>query len=338
VRNLYVIVFVCVGSALLATLSVAQLRQSSGQGGAIWVERQGPQLQIGQMGRGEVSVDLPPGATIRQIEPISRGWMAAGRLPDADGTDLFLIAAGEGGAELLPVPARGTARYRGQPVLFLADSELVGLAWAAGDGPREFAIWAAEWQEGEWSQPDLISPVGPGSQVAPAGAILEDGSWLLAWTAYDGQDSEVVWSRRTESVWTAPEPIDGGNEVPDVTPDVVPIAGGAMAVWSWFDGNDYRLKSARWLNGDWRVTDAFGGRGSGEPRLFREKDRILLLYPSVEPPCWTVVEFDLAGRRQREATVFKETYERPLLLVEEGEEGVLRWSTEDHALEWRDTP
>jgi hypothetical protein len=174
--------------------------------------------------------------------------------------------------------------------------------------------------------------------VAPTGVVLEDGSWLLVWTAFDGQDCEVVFSRRVDGRWTSPEPIHEPNGVSDLTPDVVSIAGGALVAWSWFDGSDYRLKTARWLEGGWQQSQAFGGKGSGEPRFFETSDRILLLFSAVEPMAWSVLDLDKAGSRRREAVVFEDTYERPLLVLSESAAGVLRWPSVDRILEWRELP
>ena len=203
-------------------------------------------MSIGRSSGAEMQVALPPGAFIRDLEPTAKGWVAAGRLPAGEGTDLLILEGGPDGTELLPVPRRGSERFRGQPVLFLEGRELVGLAWAAGDGSQELEIWAAGWQEGEWGLPEQVAARGPGSQVAPAGAVLEDGSWLLVWTAFDGQDAEIVGSRRVDGRWTEAEPIHPGNEVPDLKPELVALDDGALAAWSWFDGRDYRLKFARW--------------------------------------------------------------------------------------------
>ena len=324
--------------ALTATLCQAEVLQSSDRGGELWAVRQGAELRVGGVNRGEVRVELPPGATIRDLEPTSEGWLAAGRLPAGDGIDLLLIESGLEGSDLLPVPARSSARYRGQPVLFLRHQKLVGLAWAEGDGPRQFEIRAASWSDKSWGPTETVSPRGPGSQVGPAGVVLEDGTWLLVWSAYDGDDSEIVWSRRVGAEWTAPESIHPGNAVPDVTPDVVALDGGALVVWSWFDGNDYRLRSARWFGGTWLVGEAFGGKGSGEPRLMHDDGGVYLLYPSVEPAAWTVLEMDRAGIDRRSATVPGDRVERPLLLLRSADGSLLRWSSEDQLLDWRGLP
>lgn len=337
-RSLQTILLFCFGIAMLASASRAEVLQSSGQGGSLWTQRDGAEIRDGRVGKGEIRAQLPPGATLRDLEPTTDGWLAAGRFPMSEGTELLIVAGDEGGADLLPVPQRGPGRYRGQPVLLLERQELVGLAWAEGNGPREMEIWAAPWQDGEWGRSELVSAKGPGSQVAPVGVVLGDGSWMLLWAAHDGEDDEIVASRRVGAIWTQPERIHSANEVPDATPDILPINGGALAVWSWFDGNDYRLKSARWIGGSWHESEAFGGKGSGEPVLLETEKAIHLLYPSVEPPTWTVLELDRAGNEQRVAVVSKTTHEQPLLLLDEEGGDRLRWATVDRPLEWRDLP
>jgi len=326
------------GTALLASVSMAEVLQSAGQGGSLWTMRDGAEIRVGKVGGGEIRVELPPGASIRDLEPTADGWLAAGRLPTTNGTELLLIEGGKEGADLLPVPERTSGRYRGQPVLLLESQRLVGLAWAEGNGPRELEIWASIWQDGEWGPSELVSPKGPGSQVAPVGAVLEDGTWLLVWTGYDGNDGEIVASRRIGGHWTQPEPIHSANDVPDLLPDLLPIEGGALVVWSWYDGNDYRMKSARWLDGFWQEGEAFGAKGSGEAGLTRTGDRILLLYQSVEPASWTVMELNRAGVQVRLAVVPEGTNERPMLLVEDAGDSRLRWPTGEHVLKWQDLP
>lgn len=317
---------------------MAEVLQSSGQSGALWADRDGVGVRVARIGGGKIRVELPPGASLRDLEPTASGWVAAGRLPDSQGTDLLLVAGNPEGTDLLPVPRRGSNRFRGQPVLLLERRQLVGLAWAAGNAPREWEIWAASWDDGEWGSPQLVSPIGPGSQVAPAGTVLEDGSWMLVWSAFDGHDDEIVWSRRIGERWTVPQPVHEENDVPDAKPEIVAVEGGAMVVWNWFDGNDYRMRAARWVGNGWQESPAFGGKGSGGPGLIQTDDGILLLYQSVDPASWTVVEFDRAGNERREARILEDTNQRPLLVPDQAEDGILRWPAGDRVLNWRDLP
>lgn len=330
------ILFVLSGVVVLATAARADILQSSEDGGRLWTSRGGAEVRVHGLEGGEVRVELPPGALVRDLEPTADGWLAAGRIPAGNGSDLLLIEGRGREVDLLPVPAGSGGRYRGQPALMLEDGRLVGLAWAEGDGSRELEMWAAAWNDGEWGAPELVSPKGPGSQLVPSGAVLDDGTWLLVWTAYDGLDDEVLWSRRIGTRWTTPERVHAPNDVFDLSPVVVSTEGGALVAWSWFDGHDYRLKSARWLNGAWSESEPFGGKGSGEPGLIRAGERILLLFPSVEPAVWTVLELDQTGGVRRQAVVSREPYLRPLLVLPEADEAMLRWPDSDYPLEWQD--
>jgi len=338
VRNPSSILLFCAGCTLLACPSEAQVLQSTSQNGLVWTAREGAETRIHLASGEDIRVELPPGASIRDLEPTTDGWMAAGRLPTGRGSDLLILVDEGDGADLLPVPEGSGARYRGQPVLFLEDGRFVGLAWTEGEGPREFEIWAADWQDGQWGLAQRVSPKGPGSQVAPSGSVLEDGSRLLVWAAFDGEDDEILWSQQRGGRWTPPRRIHLENDVPDLMPAIVSTESGALVVWSWFDGNDYRLKSARWVDGAWLESGAFGGKGSGNVGLIESDDGILLLYQSVKPAEWTVLDLDLSGIPRRVAGVMEESNERPLVVVEDEGETLLRWLQGDRRLEWRDLP
>lgn len=327
-----------VGALSLTAVSAGEVLQSTAEGGRLRLIREGAETRIHLSAGDGTRLELPPGATLRQVEPTADGWIAVGRLPAGSGTDLLIMMDGGDGADLLPVPEGGRARYRGQPVLFVEEGRMTGLAWAQGEGPREMEIWAADWQDGHWGPAEQVSPKGPGSQVAAKGVVLDDGSRMLLWAAFDGEDDEILWSRNEVDHWTTPRRLHAENGVPDVMPAVVATESGALVVWSWFDGNDYRLKSARWQDGNWIESEPFGGKGSGDVALIETDDEILLLYQSVEPAAWTVLGLDLRGIPKRVASVMEESNERPLVVVEEEGGALLRWLQGDRRLEWRDLP
>ena len=320
------ICLILAGIGLVAPVSAGEVLQSSRDVRGLWALSDGPRTLVGSPGGYEVSIELPPGAVLSDLEPTESGWVAAGRLPFGDrGSDLLVLQESPGGADLLPAPQPGPGRYRGQPVLLIEGSRLVGLVWAEGNGHRELEIWAAPWRDGEWGIPERVSPRGPGSQLAPAAAVLEDGSWLVVWAAHDGTDDEIVWSRRQAGVWSKPQRVHSDNDVPDITADLIAIEGGALVAWSWFDGNDYRLRTARLTDDTWTEFEVMGGKGSGGPGLMQTEEGVWLLYQTVEPASWTVLELDRSGIGRRRATVMKETNDRPLLFVSEDQQPRLRW-------------
>jgi hypothetical protein len=332
---------ICLGSKVQA-----EVVQSSTGNGAYWLVRDGSEMRIGGPQGPEVAVDLPPGAVIRSLEPSADGWLAAGRMPSGDGTELLLIESRNGVAEVVEAPLRGPARYRGQPVLLMERGQLVGLVWAEGNGHRELEIWAAPRQGDGWGASELIAARGPGSQVAPAAVVLDDGSWLAVWAAYDGRDDEILCSHRRDGEWSVPARVHPDNDVPDLVPTLVPIDDGAMVAWSWFDGNDYRLRLSRWRDQAWSTPQTMGERGSTEPEFIESEGAVRLLYQTVSPWTWTVLELDRTGEARRAAVLGVRTYDRPLLLDDRDAGPRLLWPqlrTKSPAqaarpLEWQDLP
>ena len=154
---------------------------------------------------------------------------------------------------------------------------------------------------------------------------MDDGSWLLVWAAVDGEDDEILWSVRREEIWSNPARVHRDNSVPDVTPALVAIDGGALAAWSWFDGNDYRLRQARFDGESWGEPEVFGEKGSLEPGYTVHGESVRLLYRTIAPPTWTVVELDRTGTKSRRAIWTGDIDERPLVLAGDEVEAGLRW-------------
>jgi hypothetical protein len=88
----------------------------------------------------------------------------------------------------------------------------------------------------------------------------------LVWSAFDGQDDEIRWSRRDAAGWSAPARLHPGNRVPDITPVVAATARGAIAAWSRYDGGAYRGRVMRFEVGSgWRDEERLGAAGSVFP-------------------------------------------------------------------------
>jgi hypothetical protein len=115
-------------------------------------------------------------------------------------------------------------------------SELGGLVWLEGSPAGGMGVRAAAWEDGRWAQADWIARPGKGSQTGLAGVVLRDGSWLVVWSAFDGQDDEIVSARRAGDGWQAPRRVVADNRVPDITPALAVTNQGAIAAWSRFDG------------------------------------------------------------------------------------------------------
>ena len=320
-------------AALAASASTAGVLQATRDGGGLYAIQGRDSLRIGRVGGDEAEVRVPEGAAIHDLEPAGSGWLAAGHVPTAEGTELLLLEEEEGEVSSLPVPRVAGATLSGQPILLIQDESLKGLVWAAGNEFRGLEIWAAEWLHGNWGEPELVSPKGPGSQLAPRALVLDNSSWLVTWAAFDGEDDEVFWSRRSEGVWTKPARVAVDNSVPDITPRLLAIDGGALLAWSWYDGNDYRMKTSRFLAGRWTKPESFGEKGSLYPSVIQTGDGGLLLYKTVAPASWTVLAFDLQGVASRRAIVDDDTEDRPLVVIDETRGALLRWQGAEEGLD-----
>ena len=306
---------------LLALLSAAgrpgaaELLQATAGEQGLYAVRIGEQLIVSRIGSEGTSIDAPQSSDLYSLRPTNHGWVGAGHgLTDTGDADLLLVQQFEGQLERLPLPDKGAGMLRGQPVVLVSDGGLVGVAWVEGDRQSELQVWAARWTGSEWGETEPVSGSGPGSQLALAGAVLEDGSWLLVWTGFDGEDDETLFSRKVQGIWSTPELVHADNHVPDITPTLVALSDGAVAAWSWFDGSDYRIKTARFDGQDWTVNEAIGGKGSVYPTLVSTELGAQLLFHSVSPETWTVVEVDATGLLSRITSLPKSTRSRPLLL------------------------
>jgi hypothetical protein len=210
-------------------------------------------------------------------------------------------------------------------VLLVESGTLAGLAWLEGNGDRSLSVRAAAWNGHAWQAVEAVSQPGPGSQIALAGAVLADGSWLLAWSAFDGQDDEIVWARRTAQGWSQPRPVSQSNDIPDITPALVSSGTGALIAWSRYDGESYRLHLARFEKDGWRDEHPAGPTGSVFPSFQSTEDGLFLIHLNAFPRAWTVLELNPAGKVLRQATTRSALAERPVL-GQDAEGGVrLRW-------------
>lgn len=253
----------------------------------------------------EARVPLPARAEVSAFAAVDGGWIASGSSLDPDGRRrLFLLRGNDKTSRPVPEPSGQEGRERRGPVLLVDGGRLAGIAWLEGDDDRSLSVRAALWTGKGWQTPERVSFQGPGSQLALTGAVLADGSWLLAWSAFDGHDDEIVWARRVGDAWQPVARLSANNAVPDITPALAATPdGGALIAWSRYDDRSYQLRMARFDSsggGRWRDERPAAASGSLYP-TFLGSSR--LLYHDAWPSGWSVLDLDAAGRVKARASV-----------------------------------
>lgn len=266
----------------------------------------------------DAAVDVPLGAyrSARVAIGAEGGFVVAG----TDGTtgDLFFLHHADGSTMEMPLPTEHADGLRAWPVLLEAGGRLEGALWLEGSGEQDFAIRAAAWNGTSWERVETVTPARGLPQLAVSAAVLDDGSWLAVWAGYDGDDDEIYWSRRKDGDWTSPRQLHRGNRVPDILPSVTAHGAGALAAWSVFDGNDYRVRTATFDGTKWRSSPPLDGLGAIDAGWQRVDGRLFVTYHSVEPEAWTVIELDREGFVVLQKSVAGEVTDRPLVSARDG--------------------
>ena len=274
-----------------------------------------------------IATKLPQGAELETTAALDTGWLAAGTQPvgTSEARDLLLLTGDGTKISTLPTPPGRTGMLRQGPLPLIGDGALAGLAWLEGDSRRTLGVRFAAWNGAGWDMPQTVAPPGPGSQLALTAARLADGSWLLAWSAFDGKDDEIVWTRGRNGSWSRPQRAAADNAVPDTTPALTAVQGGALLAWSRYDGNDYRVVTSRLRNGKWTRPETAAGAGTFYPTFETAgSGKPLLLYRTADPQGWEALSVDAAGRPVRHASVAAGSAARPQ--ITETSEGIsFRW-------------
>lgn len=322
--------FLFASSLLLLPALTAQaqieVRQAGQPDAAVYLVPRAGGARIELSAGQHVDIQLPERSDLLALAALEGGWLAAGTHLDLDGQRKLLLWTGErASAEPFAPPPGQRGAVRDQPVPLVAGGHLLGLAWLEGSDSRSLAVYAAAWTGSSWGVAERVAAPGPGSQLALTGAVLEDGSWALAWSRFDGMDDEIFWTARQGGRWAAPARVSADNQVPDVLPALAAVGSGAVLAWSRYDGNDYRLVLARIEGGAVRGERMVGEAGSLDATFVAGAGSTRLLYKSTAPNGWAVLELDRAGRITSRGLVETAERSRPVLVGEPGNLPRLRW-------------
>lgn len=221
-----------------------------------------------QNGTRTQNLRLADSSWMQSIERVGvDGWVATGTDGRLNGRKLLIKTnAGD-----LPAPRVQSGAIAWWPLPVVRGSELVGLVWFEGHRLDRLAVVAARWTGDAWSNSVIVSPAGIGSQAGLTVTVLKNGAWLLAWTRFDGEDDEVMWSTGDGNRFSRPLAISRGNSVADIQPSVLADGNGALIAWSQESGNRYVLKMARFDGRSWAPLVA-PATTAVAPRLIRRDD------------------------------------------------------------------
>ena len=258
----------------------------------------GPILWLGP----EQAVELPateaPGVPVRYDDLVLLGrdpegmqeWAVAGVAVDRNGPRLSLHGGrGDRVRPIAPPDRRqGAVQIASARWLATEGAEPVrGLAWLEATRPRAQEVWLSPYRDGELQAATRLVGAGPGSQTALDAVVLADGSWLLVWSAFDGNDDDLVWRQgRPDGSWTGGR-ISPNNRVPDITPRLLVTREGAAVAWSRYDGNVYRVRTARFEQGEWLGETWAAAPDSLYPEWVGNGDTLVFLRGSTR--MWTAV-------------------------------------------------
>ena len=261
----------------------------------------GDRWALVEEGRDPIELPGEAGEIYDALYALDGGWIAAGHRPlsGGSGRELVLLRGSDGSLETLPVPPAGDGTTLLSLRPLIESGDLAGLAWLEGADARSLGIRASAWTGAGLAPAEWVSPPSPaGSQLALSAAVLDDGSWLLVWSAFDGADDEILWAVRDGPEWTQPARLHPDNAVPDITPAVAAIGRGAVAAWSRYEAGHYRVRVARFRRGAWGNEERLGGPGSLFPLLVADAAAhgVRLVFPEGLGGSWALVELGATGQ------------------------------------------
>ncbi|MEJ2746221.1 MAG: hypothetical protein P8123_11150, partial [bacterium] len=121
------------------------------------------------------------------------------------------------------------------PSLALDSSGMPFVSWLDDDGDILFSGYDGS----HWSLPEVVAQSAGEHRGIPALAVGDDA--VIAWAeAGPGTFEDIFFSVRTGGRWSELSRAHERNDVPDIRPSVIAVAGGAYSIrWKSFDGRGY---------------------------------------------------------------------------------------------------
>ena len=241
------------------------------------------------------------------IELPSRRVATAAVRQDEGGAHALVILLDEDHAtsrEFALPSARGQAQATPRLLEPRTRGTSLAVSWFEGSslGQRELFFAQASENDGDltFSRPKLLAPRGPGSQVALDAVTLPDGRFLATWSAFDGTDTEIMFTVGDGTSWSRPRRLHPGDDTPDSFPTLVATEDGALVAWNSLEGFTYSVMTSAFDGAGWSTPRPVVAEPGAEPLWTRGADRPLLSFR--QRGQWVVVETDRSGRARRETS------------------------------------
>ena len=328
-----------VGGIASAEQSETELHQPTRSRSNLVLEATLGEAKVDQDGAQPRRIAVRRNELLTTIEETHQGWTAAGIKEVRNGTNLILISRSSEGTQRLTLPQPQRHDLRLRPTLLVSDEAMSGLAWLEGPDLTSLSIRTSTRVNGEWDEVSIVAPPAKGSQTGLVATGLPDGSWMLAWSAFDGQDDDILWSQGRDDHWTPPRRIGQNNSVPDIMPTLVVTGNGALLAWSRVIDGQYQILLSRFDGANWSAPSLVGPPGSLQPRFAVRDGGLHLLYHHAWPAAWAVADLAPSGRIRRDAILAEDQPDRPVLVGSSSRSAELRWSRHGRrSLSWEAVP
>ncbi len=278
--------------------------------------------------------------TLTTVAEVGMGWLMTGTRDKATRREIVMISAAGSSVRRLTAPNGQSEPFRVRPTPILGTgSELEGLAWLEGADLKSLSVRFSHRQSSEWSDVVEIAPATRGSQSGLTATVLADGSWLLVWAAFDGNDDDLFFSQIVGESISRPARVLRNNGVPDIMPSLIASDTGALLAWSQLEEGHYRVKVSYFDGGAWSGSRTHGPPGAQRAELIRHNDDLRLVYQQAWPRGWNVSEIDGLGRTERRAEFPVSSHRRPALTRSIGGTLEMRWpGLGSREAEWTPAP
>jgi lysophospholipase L1-like esterase len=165
------------------------------------------------------------------------------------------------------------------PRILIDNKQSVWIFWVTQDrGPGE--IIARRLSKGQWSHQFRLNRDTAFPHLNPDVGLDSSGYPWIVWTAYDGEDYEIFYSRWNGLVWSSESRVTNNQGFSDISPNITVLPGDIVfVVWSQAKIGSRVCYKYLW-NREWSETHTFAQREgfNRNPKAAYDSGRIALVW------------------------------------------------------------